>query len=152
MQNIIIDSDTPNVITVDAGGVLNPSPLKKRKEISSTWEEATIEENSYLSIKKPFKIDKVYCITLNPSPEKVAELTNRFADFGLEADFEVWKAVDGRNPEVDFKYDIFVGWKIRSENDYWNREITNGEVGCALSHLTIWKDAYAKKYDNILIL
>ena len=71
MHNIILDSDTPNVITMDAGAVLNPSPLKKRKDISSTWEDATIEENTYLSIKKPFKIDKVYCIALKPSPEKI---------------------------------------------------------------------------------
>ena len=98
------------------------------------------------------KVDKVYCIALNPSREKIDELKTKYLELGLDADFEVWHAVDGKNPQVDFHFDLFVGWKIRSENNFWNREITKGEVGCALSHLTIWQDAYARRFKNILVL
>jgi GR25 family glycosyltransferase involved in LPS biosynthesis len=97
-------------------------------------------------------IDKVYCIALNADQARTDELTKRFESFGLNSPFEVWGAIDGKNPQVDFKYNIFHGWKIRTDNSFWNREITSGEVGCALSHLTIWRDAFAKGYQNILVL
>lgn len=37
------------------------------------------------------------------------------------------------------------------ENQFWHRDVTMGEVGCALSHISIWEDAYRNGYDNILV-
>ena len=37
------------------------------------------------------------------------------------------------------------------ENQFWHRDVTMGEVGCALSHISIWEDAYKNGYDNIFV-
>jgi GR25 family glycosyltransferase involved in LPS biosynthesis len=36
-------------------------------------------------------------------------------------------------------------------NRYWQRDVTLGEIGCTLSHIAIWEDAYKNGYDNILV-
>jgi GR25 family glycosyltransferase involved in LPS biosynthesis len=86
------------------------------------------------------------------NPEKVKKITDEYLSFGLVVPFTIYDAVDGRSPKVDFEWQLFQGWKMRSDNKYWNREITAGEIGCALSHLSIWKEAFKKGYQNILIL
>ena len=43
-------------------------------------------------------------------------------------------------------------WKIDINNDWWNREVTDGEVGCALSHVDTWVDAYARDMEITMIL
>ena len=42
--------------------------------------------------------------------------------------------------------------KINSNNDFWSREVTPGEIGCSLSHYQCIKGAYAEGFTGILIL
>lgn len=132
-------------------GVLKNNQPQDAQEL---WDSAithSTKSNKTMN-QEEFKIDRVYCITLNPTDEKIYELNQRFSSFGLNAEFVVWGAVDGKSPKVDFNYNLFQGWKIRSENAFWNREITAGEVGCALSHISIWREAYHQGLSNVLIL
>ncbi|MEV6236735.1 glycosyltransferase family 25 protein [Lentzea sp. NPDC051838] len=32
-------------------------------------------------------------------------------------------------------------WQIESDNEWWNRPLKYGEVGCSLAHLACWRDA-----------
>jgi len=96
--------------------------------------------------------DIAYCIVLNPDKEKEERIRAEYAKLGIDTPLEIFKAVDGKNPQVDFNYSLFEGWKIRSQNDFWNREITQGEVGCALSHLSIWMTASQQGFGSVLIL
>ena len=43
-------------------------------------------------------------------------------------------------------------WKIDSDVNWWNREVTDGEVGCALAHIDAWVDAYGADREITFIL
>ena len=50
-------------------------------------------------------------------------------------------------------YAVYDNWKIENHsNDYWSRDVTPGELGCAISHHKIWKHANENNFKNILIL
>jgi len=99
-------------------------------------------------------IDAVYVISFDVSDDAVNKYTAEFNKLGIiPKQFHIFKAVDGRNPKVNFKWNLFNNWKIDNHsNSYYNRDILPGEIGCALSHLSVWKDAKSKNYESILIL
>lgn len=132
--------------------------LLDMNEVGTLWTTRVItndevkEINKKMENIKPF-VDHVYIVTMDSqNEEKVRKITDEYLSFGLVVPFTIYDAVDGRNPKVDFDWQLFQGWKMRSDNKYWNREITAGEIGCALSHLSIWKEAFKKGYNKILIL
>ena len=43
-------------------------------------------------------------------------------------------------------------WKIESENSFWNREVTDGEIGCSLSHVDLWVNSYEKEKEITMVL
>ena len=43
-------------------------------------------------------------------------------------------------------------WKFNTPNEWWSRDVMDGEVGCSLSHVDAWVDAYAKGYEATLFL
>ena len=138
---------------------MKKEPLEiNMNDVGQVWNARIIsneevkEFNKNYSNLKPF-VDHVYIVTMDAqNEEKVRKITDEYLSFGLVVPFTIFDAVDGRNPKVDFDWQLFQGWKMRSDNKYWNREITAGEIGCALSHLSIWKDAFKKGYNKILIL
>jgi GR25 family glycosyltransferase involved in LPS biosynthesis len=105
-------------------------------------------------MENKLKIDAVYVITFDVSDEAINRYTTEFNKLGIiPGQFHLFKAVDGRNPKVDFDWSLYKNWKIDNHsNSYYNRDILPGEIGCALSHVSIWKDAKKKNYDSILIL
>lgn len=105
-------------------------------------------------MENKLKIDAVYVITFDVSDEAINRYTTEFNKLGIiPGQFHLFKAVDGRNPKVDFDWSLYKDWKINNHsNSYYNRDILPGEIGCALSHVSIWKDAKKKNYDSILIL
>jgi hypothetical protein len=66
-------------------------------------------------------------------------------------EIRLYKAVDGNNPVTDFEYSLF-NWKIKSNNEWYNRSLKKGEVGCMLSHISVLKEAYENGEDYVLIL
>lgn len=99
------------------------------------------------------KIDQVYVINLNTDP---SELINRINQLDLPPNtpYFIMDALDGRDSNALLSFGNFstFNWKIESQNSWWNRDLTPGEVGCILSHIKVWYDAYVKGYKNILIL
>ena len=99
-------------------------------------------------------IDCIYVIALEETlSTKRQELIDRVGELNLKSEqLILFKAVNGFTPQVDFKWEKFA-WKIKdSDNGWWNRDLKAGEVGCALSHLCVWKHAATQKYKKILIL
>jgi GR25 family glycosyltransferase involved in LPS biosynthesis len=130
----------------------------KMEDIGKLWEikhlsnEEVKEINQKMAQEKS-ELEHVYIITMDAeNPDKSKKISEEYMSFGLVVPFTIFHAVDGRSPNVDFSWQLFQGWKMRSDNKYWNREITAGEIGCALSHLSVWKDAFKKGYKKILIL
>jgi GR25 family glycosyltransferase involved in LPS biosynthesis len=105
-------------------------------------------------MENKLKVDAVYVITFDVSDEAIDRYTAEFNKLGIiPGEFHLFKAIDGRNPKVDFDWSLYSSWKIDNHsNSYYNRDILPGEIGCSLSHLSVWKDAKKKNYESILIL
>jgi GR25 family glycosyltransferase involved in LPS biosynthesis/glycosyltransferase involved in cell wall biosynthesis len=101
-----------------------------------------------------YDVDKVYIICLNPTDEKKSELIERFNSSGIKAkEVVVFEATNGyTNRFMPAGTKAWPGWKINSDNSWWNRDILPGEIGCAASHWRIWKDAQSHRHSKILIL
>jgi GR25 family glycosyltransferase involved in LPS biosynthesis len=103
-------------------------------------------------INNTMKIDQVYIINLNSSR---SDIEARINQLGLPQNtpFFIMNAINGMTAESQFgPHKLYSNWKIESDNKWWNRDLTPGEIGCSLSHVTVWKDALAKGYNNILVL
>lgn len=109
-----------------------------------------------------FKVDKVYIITLDKSPEHVDQLINNIKSIGLpnKSLLEIVGINGWDLTDEDLKNEKITPhdkWNLNHEdaenlNKWHNRNVTKGEIGCALSHMYIWEDAYENKYENIIIL
>lgn len=98
------------------------------------------------------KLDQIYIINLSSSRE---DIQNRINKLGLpnNTPFFIMNAINGNKAYEQFgPHKPYSNWKIESDNKWWNRDLTPGEIGCSLSHATVWKDALLKGYKNILIL
>lgn len=85
---------------------------------------------------------KTFVINLN----RAADRRNRIANLckKLKMDFEIFTAIDGRELDEDF---------IRSNvYDYKNCCLTTGEVGCALSHIGVYREIINRRLPYALII
>lgn len=114
---------------------------------------------------RPFKddwcpIDAVYVMGLDRTADW-DDITARIESMGFHPDVKFHKmpAVDGRNltPNILRSENITLWnkWRMdntQTDNEWWTRDMTMGEVGCACSHLSIWTHARDMGYKQILIL
>ena len=82
------------------------------------------------------KIDFCYVINLN-SEDCVDRIKQ--VPFHTLTKYYVMDAINGwdivnKPSKSPFKYKAADWWKIDSNVDFWNREVTPGEIGCSLSH------------------
>ena len=158
LAEVVGDNNVPNWYTAletakewkEASNTTITLPFYPPNHVAIDWleKQEEIKKDKTMNLKP----DIAYVIMLDPTEEKIAKAQENFAKLGIDTPLEIFRAVDGKNPKVDFEYEVFKGWKMRSDNKWWSREITQGEVGCALSHLSVWKDAAKRGYDNILVL
>lgn len=103
---------------------------------------------------KYLDVDHTYIISLNPDSQIRFELLERFIGSGVKSGgMTIFDATNGYTgslmpPDIN----VWKDWKIASDNSWWNRDVLPGEVGCAVSHWRVWKDAYQNGYKRILIL
>ena len=104
------------------------------------------------------KIDKVYIISLDAySQQKQADLLNRLNRFGLPlgTPYEIVPAFDGRkgNP-LPQGISEYKGWNLgeASDNEWWNRPMLPGEIGCAISHYWVYNRIVRDGIETALIL
>jgi len=105
------------------------------------------------------KIDCVYIISLDLSPEYMTELINRAIELPLPEDTKIvikkgFLGVSLKDqPNDDYK--LYKNWDISNlGNNYffWSRPVKYGEAGGMISHTQCWEDAYKNGYETILIL
>lgn len=91
---------------------------------------------------------KIFVINL----ERCINKRNRMKERLKNESYQLWKAIDGRelNEEKlkEMKCDILKEWK----DPYSGRNITLGEVGCALSHYKIYEYCVKNNIENAVIL
>lgn len=98
------------------------------------------------------KLDQIYVINLASSREDIQSRINKL---GLpnNTPFFIMNAIDGNKATEQFgPHKSYPNWKIESDNNWWNRDLTPGEIGCSLSHVTVWQDALLKGYETIMVL
>ncbi|XP_012279221.1 glycosyltransferase 25 family member [Orussus abietinus] len=95
-------------------------------------------------------MDEVYMINLERRPERRVRMERCFKELGIDA--KLVKAVDGRT--IDTK--MFDNWGMSMMptylDPYHKRPMTNGEVGCFLSHFLIWEEVVSNNYTRVMIL
>lgn len=99
------------------------------------------------------RINKIYIIALNPFDEagiphgdiqeRVEAKLNEMG-FYENTNYEIISAYDGRAGEVKEGYNVYDKWALNSGepgswNDWWTRPVLGGEVGCAISHRSVWE-------------
>tara|TARA_B110000977_G_C11053501_1_gene483195 strand:+ start:688 stop:2112 length:1425 start_codon:yes stop_codon:yes gene_type:complete len=102
------------------------------------------------------KIDFSYIVNLNSSTEEIIDKIKKIP-FPYKTSYYVFPAINGwkvvdKPKLVPHKFKVADWWKINSDNDFWNRDVTPGEVGCTLSHYQCIKSAYASGFSGILML
>ena len=107
-----------------------------------------------LITKMNMKIDYFYVLSINETKELQEKCTN----LNLPKPLPYWikPGFDARSPEFPeicekFGVKKHPRWKFNTLNEWWARDVMDGEVGCSLSHVDAWVDAYAKGHDSVII-
>ena len=96
------------------------------------------------------KIEKVFILNIGTDNKELKRKVNQL-DFPNKVEWEILPGIKGT--KTDRLWNPFPKWKLKdSENFWWNRDIKEGEVGCALSHLRAWEKAYKEGYNCVLFL
>lgn len=90
----------------------------------------------------------VYVITINDNHKEIRE---KFTRLGLDAELIIKQGVRTQERNTD-DWSVYDGWKIDTDNDWWNRPVTQGELGCSLSHFLVWNEIKKNRYPLALIL
>lgn len=86
--------------------------------------------------------DKIYWINSRNRMDRMKNMKKRLTELGIKADrFEA--VLGGHINRTKYKF---------GQRPLQVKELNNGELGCYLSHVNIWKDAKEKGYKRILIL
>lgn len=86
---------------------------------------------------------KVFVVNLARRPDRRARM-ERILPSGWDVEFTTdWSGpLDGAHFEPgDLDGLELFPWQIESSNEWWNRPLKLGEIGCAMSHLACWRRA-----------
>jgi len=147
---------------------IDDSKLEINKLFASTFHIDRIGETWKNFLDSCYNFDCVYVISLDKTEEYKQDAIKRLDESGIQYESIAFiEGVDGRNPNPGFNFKPWDGWKkdneeelktlalekqFRNNPSWYLRDITPGEIGCVLSHIKCWKDAYENKFDSILIL
>ena len=106
-------------------------------------------------------LDRVFIVNLPRRTDRRLEMEARLAELKLAPElrekFEFFPAVDGSIIDDAYMeqggYGVWDEWQKPDHSlHFYQREIRKGEIGCALSHVNIWKKVVEEGLDEVLIL
>ena len=110
-------------------------------------------------------IDKIFLLNLERRIDKKEKMMIKINNNNfLKNKIELINAIDGLYIEEYLSKDMFYQRQVSNNNKKINvnvnnwinpfsgNAITNGEIGCALSHYKMWEKIIINKYENVLIL
>jgi collagen beta-1,O-galactosyltransferase len=101
-------------------------------------------------IKSKLTFDEIYMINLKRRPERRKKMKASFKELGI--DFKYIEAVDGKKLTDEILIEKGITLLPQYSDPYHKRKMTMGEVGCFLSHYTIWEKMVAENQQEVLIL
>ncbi|KAM9207749.1 inactive glycosyltransferase 25 family member 3 isoform 1-T1 [Dugong dugon] len=101
--------------------------------------------------KKPSKMgfDEVFVISLARRPDRRERMLNSLWE--MEIAGRVVDAVDGRTLNSSIIRSLGVDLLPGYQDPYSGRTLTKGEVGCFLSHYSIWEEVVARSLAQVLV-
>lgn len=95
----------------------------------------------------------VYCINLDRRPERWSFMQQQFTHLRLPV--QRWSAVDGRTLDVPQLAEMGLVAKeampryyLPDEQKLFGTDLTDGGLGCALSHMMIWRDILSRQHED----
>jgi len=121
---------------------------------SQTWTYVVREYWIKVLLKLNMNIARYYVITLDDN-QKLHDKCDSFnvpngAQKFIQRGFDARRAT--REDYERFGIRKNPNWNVGGTNNWWNREVTDGEVGCALSHIDIWVESYSLDEEAIIVL
>ncbi|CAI8006303.1 Procollagen galactosyltransferase 1 [Geodia barretti] len=98
-------------------------------------------------------LDAIYVVNLARRPERRARMTTLLDEMGYN--YTIFNAIDGRNLNDSYLEDELGIRYLDIELDEFeanNKKMRKGQVGCFLSHYTIWKKMLEEKQETILVM
>ncbi|XP_055957916.1 glycosyltransferase 25 family member [Patella vulgata] len=99
--------------------------------------------------KSKLGFDEIYMVNLLRRPERRERMRNTLYDLGIDAKF--FDAIDGKKLNDTYLDSLGIDMLPGFADPYHGRALTMGEIGCFLSHYTIWEEMVSKNYEKILI-
>lgn len=117
---------------------------------SKSWYQILNKHWVPLLINLNMKVDYCFILSTNETPE----LREKCQNLQLPGNPPHWikPGFDARSPDfpetlAKFGVDKHPRWKFNTPNEWWSRDVMDGEVGCSLSHVDAWVDSYAQDYE-----
>lgn len=106
----------------------------------------------YVSVPKATKLSfsEVYMINLKRRTERREKMELTMKELGL--DFTYFEAFDGKTLTDDVLVDMEIILMPEYADPYHKRPMTMGEIGCFLSHYTIWQRMVELNQEEVLVL
>lgn len=107
------------------------------------------------------EIDKIFIVNLPRRVDRREAMESRIDSLrlpqSLRSKFEFFPAVDGADITEEFmkagNYRVWDHWKQPDfPLHFYQRDIRKGEIGCALSHVNIWRRVVEENLREVLIL
>lgn len=100
------------------------------------------------------QIDKIYVIALNPTQEKINDIVDRLSALNLKGTpYEIIYGHNGAKDPLPEGYSIYENWAMPDNwNQWWRDPVKDGEVGCSVSHITVWNKVIEESHNRVLIL
>ena len=98
--------------------------------------------------------EKIYIIAIDHSPESYNKIATKLNNLGLSRKiaFEILVGHDGSNTALPHDVTLHDWKQPNSKNTWYNRSMTDGEIGCAISHINCWKKIIEDGVNSALIL
>merc|ERR1719161_1794265 len=101
-------------------------------------------------VKLPWRrISNAYCINLDRRPERWEFMKQQF--MRLQLPVNRFRAVDGAQIDVPklaeqgiIDAEVLPRYRLPNDQKLFGTDLTDGAVGCALSHMQIWRDIIEK--------
>lgn len=95
-------------------------------------------------------LDEIYLINLKRRPERRLRM-KKVLNMQM-VDYKLFDAVDSHSLNTTYLKKLGIDVLPGFVDPYKERSLTRGEIGCFLSHFTIWQEVLEKEYAQILIL